>query len=87
MSELFIPFDRKEEAKKTRCLFNVESKTWFIKNNNERYDEMVQLYSKRYLKNDYDNKELYKANEARWSPSDKKWFTYSSNESLQEYFE
>ena len=53
----------------------------------EKYDEMVNLYSRVYLKNIFENKEIYKKNKARWSPEKKDWYTYTSNDALKDYFE
>ena len=86
-SELYVPYENKDKAKEYSLFFNNELKTWFIRSNNEHYDEMCNLYTKTYLKNIYKNKEIYKLNVARWSPTYNKWFTYASNVKLQEYFE
>ena len=86
-AELYVPYDKKDEVKQFKCYFNPTAKAWMIKDNNEHYDEMINLYSKTYLKNFFENKDLYKLHGARWSPAYKKWFTYSSNEPLKQYFE
>lgn len=86
-SELYVPYENKDKAKEYKCFFNPELKAWFISSNNEHYDEMSNLYTKTYLKNIYKNKEIYKLNGAKWSPTYNKWFTYASNVTLQEYFE
>jgi hypothetical protein len=85
--ELYIPYENKDKAKEYKCFFNPVSKSWFIHSNNEHFDKATNLYSITYLKNIFDNKELYKANGARWSLAYKQWYTYSSNVTLQEYFE
>ena len=86
-NELYLSYEMRDKAKQYKCFFKPETKSWFIKSNNPNYDEAINLYSITYLKNIFDNKEIYKANGARWSPTYKKWYTYSSNVTLQEYFE
>ena len=86
-SELYLPYMYKDKAKEYKLFFKPDTKSWYIKSNNPNYDEATNLYSRVYLKNIYDNKELYKANNSKWSPAYKKWYTYSSNTILREHFE
>jgi len=84
---LFIPYSKLDIAKKNKCFFNPSDKLWYIKNNSKYYNDMVQLYSIQNLENIYDNRELYKSNNAKWNSDLKQWQTYKSNSELFEYFE
>lgn len=84
--ELEVPFEDKDIAKSAKCWFNPESKNWCIDVENEKYDEMVKLYSRVHLYNIFENKEIYKANKAKWNFKKCYWTTYSSNDALKDYF-
>ena len=85
--ELDVPYEHKNIAKEKKCFFNPESKNWCVHPKNKNYDEMVKLYNRVYLIDNFDNKDLYKKGGAKWNPQNKMWFTYRSNETLKEYFE
>ena len=76
--ELDVPFEDKDIAKAAKCWFNTESKNWCIDVKNDKYDEMISLYSRVYLENIFENKEIYKANKARWSPNWSRFFQEST---------
>lgn len=84
---LFIPFSKIDIAKKCKCFFNPSDKLWYIRNNSKYYNDMIELYSIQNLENIYDNRELYKTNNAKWNHDLKIWQTYNSNSDLYEYFE
>ena len=93
MTEIFsntfleVPYEHKDIAKSNRCFFNMTAKQWSISPSNENYDTMVQLFKIVYLKNIFENREIYKLNGAKWSQLHKSWYTYKSNIKLVEYFE
>ena len=54
--ELDVPYEHKNIAKEKKCFFNPESKNWCVHPKNKNYDEMVKLYNRVYLIDNFDNK-------------------------------
>ncbi len=73
---LFVPYDEKENAKKQGAKWDTEIKSWICDNKNE---ELIELYKKRYIQIDYEKKDIAKQNGCRWDFINKKWYTYNSN--------
>jgi hypothetical protein len=86
-TNLFVPYELKDIAKDNKCFFCKDEKIWKISDNNINYDYIMNLFSIRYLRNIYKNKDIYKLNNAKWDKNEKEWITYNSNEKLSEYFE
>ena len=76
---LYIPYDKKDDAKKQGAKWDLINKWWYCDDKNEL---LIEKYKKRYIEVSYDDKDNAKENGCRWDFTNKKWYTYNSN---QEY--
>ena len=83
---LEIPFELKHIANANKLLFDKDLKKFVISEHHDNYNEIVELFEKVYLKNDFELKDTYKANNGKWDIIKKKWYTYKSNVLLFEHF-
>ena len=81
---LIIPYDKKELAKKHKCLWDNDEKRWYTYD----YDNyLVENYLLATLYNFvYNDKEFIKKNGGIYDPSKKSWYTCVSNKELEKYF-
>ena len=69
----FLPYDKKDEAKKNNFKFDVDLKKWYTT------DEKHPLLNE-YKKKVIDFTKFRKQNFLFFDPENKEWYTYSSNE-------
>ena len=82
--ELFVPYEKKEEAKKLNARYNVDSKKWYCDNDN---NECINAFGYKFFSVRYDSDviELLKKHHCRYSPELRQWFTYKSNNDINKY--
>ena len=86
MYELYIPFEYRDVAKNNHLYFNYKTKKWRICSDHENYETLKDNFTKVYLVGDYELKDIYKINGAKWDETKKYWYTYKINDKLKEYF-
>ena len=65
------------------CYKDKDDKKLYV---DELDNELYKLYKRVDLTIDYDKKDFVKENDGRWDHQNKTWFTYQSNEKLNELF-
>ena len=87
---LFVPFEKKDDAKAFGAKFDKQEKKWFVEGNvkdmNTKYKEVIDLYDIKMLHSKFEDKEIIKANGGKWDPTEKQWYTYKSNVALEQFF-
>ena len=88
---LDVPFDKKDDAKKHKCLWCSDKKMWYVRFPTEErddyfQDDFIKEYEVVLLKTSFDDRDFVKANGAKWNQYLKTWYTKRSNEALEDYF-
>jgi hypothetical protein len=80
-----VPYDPKlnEKLKLEGAKWCSVNKKWYVTDENSSLRE---LYKPIYLINDYESKDFYKANGAKYNSSKKLWYSYKSNIYLADHF-
>jgi len=84
--ELTIPFEYRDIAKQNHLYFNFKTKKWLISSDHDNFENLKTMFEKVYLVGDYELKDIYKKNGAKWDENKKYWYTYKINDKLKEYF-
>ena len=82
---LEIPYELKHIANENKLKFDSTLKKFVINEHHDNYNEIIELFEIVYLKNNFELKETYKANNGKWDVIKKKWYTFKSNEKLSEH--
>lgn len=84
--EIYIPYEYRNIAKSNHLYYNISTKKWLLSSDHENYEVLKDNFTKVYLVGDYELKDIYKKNGAKWDEKKKYWYTYKINNKLSEYF-
>jgi len=82
---IYVPYEKKEDAKKNGAFFDTDLKSWYIPNgdNNKNYKYLIDNYGKPfekiYLNVPYAEKDYVKEKFAMYDKDKKAWFIYDHN--------
>jgi hypothetical protein len=72
---LGITYSQKDIAKQNKCTFDKASKKWYVGEDHEQYESIVNQYGIVYLNVPYEEKERAKSLDCAWDTQTNKWFT------------